>query len=167
MIAKGSSHPPETDSTAETAVPPDDPPEYTPQSQFRVGRGVTVAPFVTPSQLKVHLGLLRAFRELKLKVQENPDVANAFPPLAGALDSEARWVWFLELALERYVVRSRSSTDGELRMSPVDFGDGFLPSARCVHQLRPRTAHPSTFGSSGTHICSIRRTAAPCIFCEL
>lgn len=100
---------------AETAVPPDDPPEYIPQSQFHVGKGIALAPFVTPSQLKVHLGLLRAFRELQLKVQENPDVANVFPPLAGALDPEARWVWFLELALERYAVRSRSCVNSELR----------------------------------------------------
>ena len=110
MITKGSSPGQsllyETASTTETAVPPDNPPEYIPQSQFRVGKAVTLVPFVTPSQLKIHLGLLRAFRELKLKVQQNPDVANAFPSLAGALDPEARWVWFLELALERYAVHS-------------------------------------------------------------
>lgn len=94
----------ETTSTAETAVPPHNPPEYTPQSQFHVGRAATLVPFVTPSQLKIHLGLLKAFRELKLKVQESSDIANTFPPLAGALDAEARWVWFLELALERYVI---------------------------------------------------------------
>ena len=75
--------------------------ENTSQSQFRVGRAVTTAPFVTPSQLRTHLGLLRAFNELKFKVQENSDTSNAFPPLAKALDPEARWVWFLELALER------------------------------------------------------------------
>ena len=92
-----------TATTTETVVPPYDPPEYTPQSQFRVGKGVTTAPFITTSQLKVHLGLLRAFRDLKLKVQDNSDPSDMFPPLAGALDPEARWVWFLELALERYV----------------------------------------------------------------
>lgn len=106
MILKGSvpSQPRllEMDSTTETAAPPDNPPEYIAQSQFNVGKAVTTAPFVTPSQLKIHLGLLRAFRELKLKIQENPGAANTLPPLAGALDPEARWVWFLELALERY-----------------------------------------------------------------
>lgn len=97
----GQSHLLETASATETAVPSHDPPEYIPQSQFHVGRSITAAPFVTPTQLRIHLGLLRAFRELKLKVQENSDVANPFPPLAGALNPEARWVWFLELALER------------------------------------------------------------------
>lgn len=108
MITKdpsaGQTHLLETTSTTETAAPPHDPPEYISQSQFHVGKAVTLVPFVTPSQLKIHLGLLRAFRELKLRVQDNADIANTFPPLAGALDSEARWVWFLELALERYVI---------------------------------------------------------------
>lgn len=104
MIVKGSSQLLETSSTAETAVPPGNPPEYISQSQFRVGKAVTLVPFVTPSQLRVHFGLLRAFGELKLKVQANTDVGNVFPPLAEALDPEARWVWFLELALERYAI---------------------------------------------------------------
>ena len=91
----------EAASTTETAVPAGDPPEYALQSQFRVGRAITPAPLLTPSQIRVHLGLLRAFRELKLKVQESSEIVSAFPPLAGALDPEARWVWFLELALER------------------------------------------------------------------
>lgn len=120
MIVKGSSHL-ETNSTIDTVVPPDDPPEYISQSQFHVGKAVTLVPFVTPSQLKVHLGLLRAFRELKLKVQENPDVPNVFPPLAGALDPEARWVWFLELALERYVIHHHSPFNSELRTTPPRF----------------------------------------------
>lgn len=111
----------ETTSTTETAVPPHDPPEYTPQSQFRVGKAVTPAPFVVPSQLKIHLGLLRAFRELKLKVQESSDIANTFPPLAGALDAEARWVWFLELALERYAIHHYSPSHNGLKMLPRRF----------------------------------------------
>lgn len=109
MIIKGSSPSQshlETNSTTETVVAPgpDDPPEYISQSHFRVGKTITSVPFVTPFQLKVHLGLLRAFRELKLKVQEDSDVTNTFPPLAGALDPEVRWVWFLELALERFAI---------------------------------------------------------------
>jgi len=125
MIVKGpstdQSHLLETTSTTETAVPPHDPPEYISQSQFHVGKAVTLTPFVTPSQLKVHLGLLRAFRELKLKVQESPDIANTFPPLAGALDPEARWIWFLELALERYAGHHHSLFYGGLRVVAYRF----------------------------------------------
>jgi hypothetical protein len=147
MISKnsspGQSHLLETASTTETAAPPYDPPEYTPQSQFPVGRAVTTAPFVTPSQIKIHLGLLRAFRELKLKVQATSDVADAFPPLAGALEPEARWVWFLELALERYAIH---------RLSPFRFRNelgivsqiskmGF--SSRCIACVADRRGQPT------------------------
>lgn len=111
----------EATTTTETIVPPYDPPEYISQSQFRVGKGVTTAPFVTPSQLKAHLGLLRAFRDLKLKVQDNSNPSNVFPPLAGALDPEARWVWFLELALERYVRFLRFAFSNELEMVALRF----------------------------------------------
>jgi len=97
----GQSHLLGSASTTETAVPLHDPPEYISQSQFHVGKAVTLTPFVTPSQSKIHLGLLRAFRKLKFQVQEGSDIASAFPPLAATLDAEARWIWFLELALER------------------------------------------------------------------
>lgn len=132
------SHLLETTSTTETAPPPYDPPEYISQSQFRVGRGVTTAPFVTPSQLKLHLGLLRAFRELQLKVQDNSDVSTTFPPLAGALDPEARWVWFLELALERYAT-SVSFTSSRLignRSSQVSKMGYGARSIACVPDRR-------------------------------
>ena len=126
----------ETTSTAETAVPPYDPPEYISQSQFRIGRAVTTAPFVTPSQLKIHLGLLRAFRDLKLKVQDNSDVGNAFPPLAGALDQEARWVWFLELALERYAAHRLCPLNLVMNWELFfpDFEDGLWLSVNCVRR---------------------------------
>lgn len=121
MIIKGSSPSQshlETSSTTETVVAPDDPPEYISQSHFHVGKTITSVPFVTPFQLKVHLGLLRAFRELKLKVQEDSDVTNTFPPLAGALDPEARWVWFLELALERFVTYGHFAFQRRTHESP-------------------------------------------------
>lgn len=126
MIVKGPSESAsqshlESTSTAETAVPLYDPPEYISQSQFHVGKTVTLTPFVTPSQLKIHLGLLRAFRELKLKVQESSDLANTFPPLAAVLDAEARWTWFLELALERYFIHQHSHFYNRLSLDPRRF----------------------------------------------
>ena len=121
----GGSHLPETASTTETAdpAPPYDPPEYTPQSQFRVGKATTTAPFVTPSQIRTHLGLLRVFTELELKIKAPPAEDNAFPLLAGKLDSDSRWVWFLELALERYAVHRLSpfKFHNELRIVPSRF----------------------------------------------
>lgn len=143
MIIKGSSPSQshlETNSATETVrVAPGDPPEYISQSHFHVGKAITSVPFVTPFQLKVHLGLLRAFRELKLKVQEDSNVANAFPPLAGALDPEARWVWFLELALERFVIYRHFAFQQRTHNSPSQISEmGSRPRriARIVHRGR-------------------------------
>jgi len=66
-------------------------------------------PFVTISQLKAHLGLLRAFRKLKNRVTDletNQDVREKLPSLAQELGQPQRWTWFLELALERCALRN-------------------------------------------------------------
>ena len=104
MTNKGSPlekpRPLEAVSATEAANPPDDPPKYTPRPKSLVDKGIP--PLVTHSQLKAHLGLLRAFRGLELEVRNRPK--ERFPLLAGALGKEQRWVWFLELALERYAI---------------------------------------------------------------
>jgi len=83
------------------------PPYYLEQIRFPVGAMVPTEPFVTIPQLKAHLGLLRAFRELKNRVTDleiNQDVRGKLPSLAQELGQPQRWTWFLELALERYVL---------------------------------------------------------------
>lgn len=147
MIAKHSSprQPrPGTASLAETVIPTPDPPECFARSQFRVGKAVTTAPFVIPSQLRTHLGLLRAFDELKVKVQGDSNIVNALPPLAKALDPEARWVWFLELALERCAFRrfSHFTFQNEPGIGFPDFKDGFRLLACCVRHRPPWIIHP-------------------------
>jgi len=82
---------------------------YYKQFRIPVGGKTPEDPFVTISQLKTHLGLLRAVKELKNRVTDleaNQDVRNKLPPLAQELEPEKRWTWFLELALERYVLCS-------------------------------------------------------------
>ena len=74
------------------------------QVRLPVGGKVPKESFVTVSQLKTHLGLLRAFRELKDRVvdlEANNDVRDKLPPMAQELGPQERWTWFLELALER------------------------------------------------------------------
>ena len=60
---------------------------------------------LTPEHIKAHLRLLRAFQALKWRV-ENPDsypeVASRIPPRARSLNANDRWIWFLQLAVERY-----------------------------------------------------------------
>ena len=83
------------------------PPYHLEQIQLPVGGMVPKEPFVTVSQLKTHLGLLRAFKELKDRVTDletHKDVRNKLPPLAQELGPQERRTWFLELALERRVL---------------------------------------------------------------
>ena len=80
--------------------PPDDNTDFTIGSQ-RVSR-----PLVSTEQLKSHLRLLGMFALMKQKVEDpdsDPQVVERIPPLAKDLPPEWRWVWFLELAVERYV----------------------------------------------------------------
>ena len=74
------------------------------QPRIPVGGRVPGDPLVSVSQLKTHLGLLRAFRELRGRVTDleaNKDVRDKLPSLAQQLEPQERWTWFLELALER------------------------------------------------------------------
>lgn len=82
------------------------PPRYLERIRFPVGGKTPKGPFVTISQLKAHLGLLRAFRELKNRVTDletNRDTRDKLSLLARELEPQQRWVWFLELALERCI----------------------------------------------------------------
>jgi len=87
------------------------PPYYLGEIRIPVGRRVPKKPFVSISQLKAHLGLLKAFRELKNRVTDleaNQDVRDKLPSLARMLEPQQRWIWFLELALERCILRNPS-----------------------------------------------------------
>lgn len=73
---------------------------------------------------------------MKQKV-ENPDsdpqLAETIPLLAKALPPGNRWVWFLELAVERYVfVMDGHSTDHKLPQVPT-LGCEFRHIRRVVH----------------------------------
>ena len=94
----------------------DDPSTTTPddnQVRLPVGGKVPKESFVTVPQLKTHLGLLRAFGELKDQVvdlEANHDVCDKLPPIAQELEPQERWTWFLELALERSSLLNLSLT---------------------------------------------------------
>ena len=97
------------DAGPSTSTPDDHsapPPYYLEQVCLPVGGKIPKGSFVTVHQLKTHLGLLRAFRELKDRVtnlEANQDVRDKLPSLARELGPQERWTWFLELALERCV----------------------------------------------------------------
>ncbi|OAX31710.1 hypothetical protein K503DRAFT_811028, partial [Rhizopogon vinicolor AM-OR11-026] len=72
------------------------PPYTTLQEMFTIGRHSTHH-LVRPDQLKAHLQLLAAFDHLKQRVVASESL------IAGLeTDSEKRWVWFVNLAVERW-----------------------------------------------------------------
>lgn len=68
------------------------------QSSFKIGNRVAPGPLVLTEQLQAHLRLLKAFKDLKDRVQQRPQ--GLYQP-ALSLNAEKRWVWFLYLAVER------------------------------------------------------------------
>ena len=56
-------------------------------------------------QLKTHLCLLRAFKDLRTLVQAVPATSpcKTWPKLARELSPAVRWRWFVEIAVDRYV----------------------------------------------------------------
>ena len=77
----------------------DQPPAYTPPSSFSIGGQVLTTPLVTIEQLKAHLSLLRAFKQLRSVIDEGADPR--IPEYARALDPIPRWGWFVNLAVDR------------------------------------------------------------------
>ena len=70
---------------------------------------------LTPGHIKAHLRLLRAFQALKWRVQNPdsyPEVASKIPPRARSLNQKGRWIWFLQLAVERCAHPPRHSSAG-------------------------------------------------------
>ncbi|KAJ8579442.1 hypothetical protein M405DRAFT_704972, partial [Rhizopogon salebrosus TDB-379] len=84
---------------------------------FTVGRHST-RHLVRPDQLSVHLQLLAAFNQLKQRVIASESL------IAGLeADSEKRWVWFVNLAVERFErwCLSLKPTDTiEQHLPPID-----------------------------------------------
>ena len=61
---------------------------------------------VTLKDIVAQLRLLRAFRLFKQKVEDpysDPDVRDIVPPVGRGLSAKERWLWFLEMAVERPV----------------------------------------------------------------
>lgn len=77
------------------------PPEYTPPSNYDIGGQALHQPFVSVEQLKAHLALLRAFKDLRTIVEEGTD--SRLPLDVRALDQPAlRWGRMVALAVIRY-----------------------------------------------------------------
>jgi hypothetical protein len=79
--------------------PPPHNPFVFPKS-FPIGRKQVNAPLVDSEDLKGHLRLLGAFRDLRETIEKGED--GRLPEAARDLQTAQRWTWFLHLAVERY-----------------------------------------------------------------
>lgn len=82
----------------------DQPPAYTPPSAFVIGSRTLTHPLVQIQELKAHLSLLRAFKNLRTVVEDGK-VAE-WPEVVRMLDPQQRWAWFVGLAVDRYVTQA-------------------------------------------------------------
>ncbi|TFY50729.1 hypothetical protein EVG20_g11361 [Dentipellis fragilis] len=79
---------------------------------FRIGSQTLEEPIVQPKHVKCHLNLLRAFHELREKVEAGTDTR--IPPSVRPMEKDQRWAWFVGLAVERFdrwtkCIRTRAS----------------------------------------------------------
>ena len=82
------------------------PPSHSDLTTFNVGTKNLKRPLVTIAQVKTHLRLLRAFKRFQQKVEDlysDSEVADVVPPIARSVGVKGRWLWFLEMAVERCV----------------------------------------------------------------
>jgi len=112
---------------------------------------------LTPEHIKAHLRLLRSFQALKWRVQDPdsyPEVASRIPPRARSLNANDRWVWFLQLAVERCAYPQRhSSSNSSKQFLHIDSLAGSSNWTRQdSYTLR------LMFGWSGIPICLTQRT---------
>lgn len=70
-------------------------------ASFIIGSQRTPRPLVSIAQVKGHLRLLRMFHNLRVTVEECKD--RRIPAFVAKMDRDSRWVWFVTLAIDRYV----------------------------------------------------------------
>lgn len=81
------------------------PPRYSLPETFTIGhRNVDL--LIQPQQLRGHLSMLHAFHNLRVTV-ESDDVSR-FPTDVRAMEPEKRWGWFVNIAVERFVLNITS-----------------------------------------------------------
>ncbi|GJE98082.1 hypothetical protein PsYK624_143040 [Phanerochaete sordida] len=78
----------------------DAPPPYRPPTSYSVGEHTLPNPLVSPEELRAHLCLLRAFRDLRTVVEGGQ--IGEWPAMVRAWTPEQRWAWFVGLAVERF-----------------------------------------------------------------
>lgn len=139
---------------------------------YVVGTQCAPRPLVSPEQVKGHIRLLRAFYNLRITVEDCKD--RRIPGYAMKMDKDARWRWFVHLAVERYVSPSSSPapshplfTDSNATVKHQGLNSGSsLCNLSHLKSLSRGIFHPWMCGWCGTPICSTHGNRPPC-FCFL
>jgi hypothetical protein len=126
------------------AAPIDPPPAYSFPQSFRIGAGATTRPLVEPKHLERHLSLLRAFNTLRETIQ-GPEMDGRIPEWARQLNSEARWGWFVGLAVERCAYHTLILLGSQSKRDNEDLKSGVIGLIRNRLQPRRRTSRQSTW----------------------
>ena len=71
------------------------------QPAFNIGPNTLSKPFVQVDDLKAHLSLLRAFKNLRNKVEVGDVTGWSEIPAICDMHPYFRWKWFIEFAVER------------------------------------------------------------------
>ena len=61
---------------------------------------------MTVERVGTHLRLMRAFKLFRERVEDpysDPAAADLVPPVGRSIGTKGRWLWFLEMAVERFV----------------------------------------------------------------
>lgn len=138
-------------------------------SAYVVGAQRAPRPLVSPEHVKGHLRLLRAFYNLRITVEDCKD--RRIPAFAMQMDKDARWRWFVYLAVERYVPPSPSShppippRHSAYRLDwDCQGSNGGLCHCSSSHWKSSSRDifHPWMSGWCGTPICSVLSNHSPC-----
>ncbi|KAG1904445.1 uncharacterized protein F5891DRAFT_1207483 [Suillus fuscotomentosus] len=93
--------------------------QYTLPETFNIGQCITQH-LVRPDQLKAHLQLLAAFSHLEQRVVANESLAAGLES-----DSEKRWVWFVNLAVERWYAEDTTRIS---KLKPLAHFTNYFPN---------------------------------------
>ncbi|KAK0447621.1 hypothetical protein EV421DRAFT_150806 [Armillaria borealis] len=116
----------------------DAPPSYELPYPLFIGRRAIQTPFVTISQLKGHLCLLKHFASLKERVEGRMDRSQYRD---APEDKERRWSWFVGLAVERFERWCKELTSAD----EMDFANQCLPPVDVIMVWHAYLLNPARY----------------------
>lgn len=79
----------------------DQPPAYAPPTSYKIGAHTFTDPLVQVQELKAHLALLRAFKDLRATVEKGEFEFAFWPQSVKELNPQQTRAWFVGLAVDR------------------------------------------------------------------